>query len=41
MQKIKTKKPTHGSGNPLNARVLAIANDTSLTLDTGDGSSVC
>ena len=28
-----------GSGNPLNARVLAIANDTSLTLDTGDGSS--
>ena len=28
------------SGNPLNARVLNIANDTSLTLDTGDGSSV-
>ena len=29
-----------GSGNPLNARVLNIASDTSLTLDTGDGSSV-
>ena len=28
-----------GSGNPLNARVLNIASDTSLTLDTGDGSS--